>query len=48
VATLSHILISRGYVKFPRTRFRQKEYDARTELLVMSSLYILGCRAAFR
>jgi hypothetical protein len=48
VATLSHILISRGYVKFPRTRFRQLEYDARTELLVMSSLYILGRGAAYR
>ena len=48
VATLSHILIHRGYVKLPRTRFRQIEYDARTELLVMSALYILGRGAAFR
>jgi hypothetical protein len=48
VATLSHILIHCGYVKLPRTRFRQIEYDARTELLVMSSLYILGRRADFR
>jgi len=40
--------ITRGYVRYPRTRCRQAEFCERTELLVMSSLsYLLGTGAAF-
>jgi len=48
VEALMDILIERGYVRFPRTRCRQAEFRERTELLVMSSLYLLGTGAAFR
>ena len=48
VEALTDPLITRGYVRFPRTRCRQAEFRERTELLVMSSLYLLGTGAAFR
>jgi hypothetical protein len=48
VESLTYILITRGYIRFPRTRFCQIEYDASTELLVMLALYILGCGASFQ
>ena len=48
VEELTEKLITRGYVRFPRTRCRQAEFRERTELLVMSSLYLLGTGAAFR
>jgi len=48
VKALTDTLIERGYVRFPRSRCRQAEFCERTELLVMSSLYLLGTGAAFR
>ena len=48
VEELTEQLISRGYVRYPRTRSRQAEFRERTELLVMSALYLLGKGAAFR
>ena len=48
VEELTDKLIARGYVRYPRTRSRQAEFRERTELLVMSSLYLLGTGAAFR
>jgi hypothetical protein len=47
VDVLMDILITRGYVQFPRSRCRQAEFRERTELLVMSSLYLLGTGAVF-
>ena len=48
VQSLAYILITRGYIKKHRTRFRQVEFEDRTELLVMSALYMLGRGASFR
>jgi len=48
VEELTNLLMERGYVPFPRTRSRQAEFKERTELLVMSSLYILGTGVSFR
>ncbi len=48
VEELMEKLISRGYVWFLQTRSRRAEFCERTELLVMSSLYLLGTDAAFR
>jgi hypothetical protein len=48
VEELADLLIRRGYVPLPRTRFRQAEFRERTELLVMSLLYLLATGAAFR
>ncbi len=48
VEELMEKLITRGYVRFPRTRCRQAEFRERTELLVMSSLYLLGTGAALQ
>ncbi len=48
VEALTDTLITRGYVRFPRSRYRQAEFCERMELLVMSSLYLLGTGAAFR
>ena len=48
VEALTDTLITRGYVRFPRSRCRQAKFRERTELLVMSSLYLLGTGAAFR
>jgi len=48
VEELTDLLITRGYVPYPRTRCRQHEFRERTELLVMSSLYLLGTGASFR
>jgi hypothetical protein len=36
VEELCDLLIIRGYIPLPRTRFRQEEFRDRTELLVMS------------
>ena len=48
VEELTEKLITRGYGRFLRTRCRQAEFRERTELLVMSSLYLLGTGDAFR
>jgi len=48
VEALTDILIVQGYVKEPRTFFRRREFRERTELLVMSALYVLGHGAGFR
>ena len=48
VEALTDILIVRGYIKEPRTLFRRREFRDRTELLVMSALYILGHGTGFR
>jgi hypothetical protein len=48
VEELADLLISRGYVPLPHTRFCQEEFCKRTELLVISSLYLLGTGVAFR
>ena len=47
VEELTEQLIVRGYVPYPRTRSWQAKFRERTELLVMSSLYLLGTGAAF-
>ena len=47
VEELADLLIRCWYVPLPRTRFHQAEFCERTKLLVMSSLYLLGTRAAF-
>jgi hypothetical protein len=48
VEELTSLLIERAYVLFPRSRSRQVEFCERTELLVMSSLYLLGTGSGFR
>jgi hypothetical protein len=48
VEALMDTLIERGYVRFLWSRCRQAEFREQTELLVMSSLYLLGTGAAFR
>jgi len=48
VEMLTNTLIDRGYVPTPRTKFRQAEFRERTELLVMSAIYLLANGAAFR
>jgi hypothetical protein len=48
VEELTNLLITRGYVPFPRTKSRQAEFREHTELLVMCSLYLLGTGAVFR
>ena len=48
IEELTDLLITRGYVPYPRTRCRQQEFRERTELLVMSSIYMLGMGASFR
>jgi hypothetical protein len=48
VEALMDTLITRGYVRLPRTRCRQAVFCERTELLVMASLYLLGTGAVFR
>ncbi len=48
VEELTSLLIERVYVPFPRSRSRQVEFHERTELLVMSSLYLLGTGSGFR
>ncbi len=48
VEELADLLIRRGYVPLSRTRFRQAEFRERTELLVVSLLYLLATGAAFR
>ena len=47
VERLADIFIDRGYVEPHRTYFCQCEFRERVELLVMSSLYLLGSGAAF-
>ena len=48
VEALTDTLITHGYIRFQRSRCRQAEFCERTELLVMSYLYLLGTGAAFR
>jgi hypothetical protein len=48
VEALMDTLITRGYVWFLRSRCHQAKFCERMELLVMSSLYLLGTGAAFR
>jgi hypothetical protein len=48
VETLTDTLIDGGYIKLPRTIFCGAEFRERSELLVMSSLYLFGTGAAFR
>ena len=47
VEELTTLLMTRGYVREPRTFWRAQEFRERTELLVMSSLYVLGHGASF-
>ncbi len=47
VEALTDTLVTRDYVRFPRSRCRHAEFCQRTEQLVMSSLYLLGTGAAF-
>jgi len=48
VEDLTNILIDRGYIIPPRSHRRRAAFRERSELLVMSALYILGSGAAFR
>ena len=48
VEDLTNILIDRGYIIPPRTYWRRAVFHERSELLVMSPLYLLGTGAAFR
>jgi hypothetical protein len=48
VEELTSLLIERAYVPFPCSRSRQVEFREQTELLVMSSLYLLGTGSGFR
>jgi hypothetical protein len=48
VEELTNLLITRGFVLFPRTKSQQAEFCERTELLVTCSLYLLGTGAVFR
>jgi hypothetical protein len=48
VEELADLLISRGHVPLPCTRFCQEEFRKSTELLVMSLLYLLGTGTEFR
>ena len=48
VEELTRTLIARGYIRRPKSMAHRAEFFERAELLVMSSLYILGHGAAFR
>ena len=48
VEELTDILISRGYIKVPRSHRFRAEFRERSELLVMSALYRLGNGNSFR
>jgi len=48
VEELTDMLINQGYVRLPRSLCRRAEFRERTELLVMSSIYLLANGAAFR
>ena len=48
VEELTDILLSRGYIRAPRTHRFQVEFRERSELLVMSALYRLGNGIPFR
>jgi hypothetical protein len=48
VESIVDILIDCGYVKPAQSMIRRAEFCERTELLVMSALYILGHGAHFR
>ena len=48
VEELTTLLMTWGYVREPRTFWRAQEFRERTELLVMSSLYVLGRGASVR
>ncbi len=47
VEELTSLLIDRTYVPFPSSRLHQVEFHEQTELLVMSSLYLLGTGSGF-
>jgi hypothetical protein len=47
VEELTTLLMTRGYVRKSRTFWHAQEFRERTELLVMSSLYVLGRGASF-
>ena len=48
VEELTDLLIERAYIPYPRSKSRQVEFRERTELLIMSSLYLLGTGSGFR
>ncbi len=48
VEELTNILIDSGYINPPRSHLRRAVFRERSELLVMSTLYLLGTGAAFR
>ena len=48
VEELTNILIDREYINTPRSQQRRVVFRERSELLVMSMLYLLGMGAAFR
>jgi hypothetical protein len=48
VEELTNILIDRVYIIPPRSHRRRAVFHERSELLVMSALYLLGTGAAFR
>jgi hypothetical protein len=48
VEELTNILIDRGYINPPRSHQRRAVFRERSELLVMSAIYLLGTGAAFR
>jgi hypothetical protein len=48
VEKVADLLKWRGYARMPRSLSRRHEFDERVELLVMSSLHILGTGATFR
>jgi hypothetical protein len=47
VEDLTNISIDRGYIIPPRSHRRRAAFRERSELLVISALYILGSGAAF-
>jgi hypothetical protein len=47
VEDLTNILIDRGYILPPRSHRRRAAFHERSELLVMSALYLLGSGASF-
>jgi len=48
VEELTNILIDREYINTPRSHRRRVVFRERSELFVMSALYLLGTGAAFR
>ena len=48
VEKVMDLIKRRGYMWMPRSLSRQSKFDERVELLVMSTLHILGLGATFR